>query len=107
MVKLYDSGPARRGDRRGVESGRRLPREKCFLLFKVYPVLLKVFRWLYKVTLLPKFPTDQVTSEYGISSKLLATTTLRLLRSSKASRRSSRSFRVVRRLRPSNRPPCG
>jgi len=85
MAKSYDSGPARRGDRRGVVSGHHLLRERCSLLFKVYPVLLKVFRWLYKVFLLP---TDQAISEYGIFCKLPATTTLCLLRSSMAWKRS-------------------
>ena len=81
MATLYGSGLARRGERRGVSGVR----EKCSLLSKVYPVLLKVFRWLYKVILLP---IGLAISESGIFCKLHEATTLCLLRSSRAWKRS-------------------
>ena len=66
-------------------SGHHLLQEWFFPLFKVHPVLIKAFRLLYKVILLP---IDQAISEYGIFCKLPAATTLCLLRSSRAWKRS-------------------
>ena len=92
-----------------MESGRRLPREKCSLPFKVYPDLCKVFLWLNKA-LLPlsiMSLTDRAIPASGTFSKLPAPTSSRLLVSSKASRRSSRLRRAVKRLQHLSRRPCG
>ena len=86
MAKFCDSGPAMQSERRGVVSGQHPLQEQFFPLFKVHPVLIKAFRLLYKVTLLPL--RGLAISGYGIFCRLHEATTLCLLRSSKAWRRS-------------------
>ena len=103
MATIYGSGLARRGVQRDVSGVRK----KCFLPFKAYPVLYKVFLWLNKAALSIMSLTDRAIPASGTSSKLPATTSSRFLESSKASRRSYRLHRVVKRLLPSNRRPCG
>ena len=103
MVALYGNVLARRGVRQDVSGVRK----KCFLPFKAYPVLYKVFLWLNKAALSIMSLTDRAIPASGTFSKLPVPTSSRLLESSKASRRSYRLRRVVKRLLPSNRRPCG
>ena len=95
--------------KRGVRQAVSGVRKKCFLPSKAYPVLYKVFLWMYKV-LLPlsiMSLTDRAIPASGIFSKLPVPTSSRLLVSSKASRRSYRLRRAVKRLQHLSRRPCG
>ena len=105
MVTLYGNVLARRGVRQAVSGARK----NSFLLSKAYPVLYKVFLWMYKA-LLPlsiMSLTDRAIPASGTFSKLPVPTSSRLLVSSKASRRSYRLRRAVKRLPHSSRRPCG
>ena len=99
----YGNVPVRRGAQQDVNGVRK----KSSHLSKAYPVLYKVFLWLNKAALSIMSLTDRAIPASGTSSKLPATTSSRLLESSKAPRRSYRLHRVAKRLLPSNRRPCG
>ena len=92
---------------RGVQQDVNGVRKKCFLPFKAYPVLYKVFLRLNKAALSTMSLTDRAIPASGTSSKLPVPTSSRLLVSSKASRRSYRLRRAVNRLQHSSRRPCG
>ena len=94
---------------RGVQQDVNGVRKKCFLPFKAYPVLCKVFLFLNKA-LLPlsiMSLTDRAIPASGTFSKLPSPTSSRPLVSSRALRRSSGWRRAVKRLQHLSRRRCG